>query len=442
MLREVVDMSSAVVIGGSMAGLLTAQALTEFFDRVTVIERDLYPAGAEQRAGVPQARHLHVLLARGHQIIESLLPGLDAELDGAGAPRVELGYDTTIYGRGGWVPRFHSGLYSRSVSRVLLDYTTRCRLLANPRVTFMEGWQVSGLTASADQSRVTGVRAQMRGGSREERTLEADFVVDASGRTSHAPEWLTAIGYDAPEETVVNAFLGYATRWYKKQPEFKAFWKDLLIASQPPHNPRGGALWEVEGGRWVVTLAGANRDYPPTDEAGFMEFTRSLPHPAIYEAIQEAEPLGDIYGYQRTENRLRHYDRLTRWPSGFAVLGDAVCAFNPVYGQGITTGAMQVEALQAALRAGDPASLRQRIARVIQTTWLMATGEDYRYPATEGPRPGFSTKLMHRYIDRVQVLLCQDTALAQTFTEVSSLVTPPAALFKPAYVWKALTFRE
>lgn len=434
-------MSSAIVVGGSIAGLLAARVLADFYDTVTVVERDQFPDGPEQRAGVPQARHLHVLLARGHQIIETLFPGLDAELDSAGVPRVELGYDTTIYGRGGWIPRFHSGIYTRSVSRALLEYAVRCRLVANPHVRFMEGWQVNDLATDADRTRVTGVLAQTRGGSREQGAVEADFIVDASGRTSHAPDWLKAIGYDAPEETVVNAFLGYATRWYNKAPGFNQFWKDLLIASIPPKNPRGGGLWEVEGGRWVVTLAGVNRDYPPTDEAGFIDFARSLANPAIYDAIRDAEPISDIYGYQRTENRLRHFDRLPRWPHGFAVVGDAVCAFNPVYGQGITTAALQVEALQAALRQGAAGDIQKRIARVIQTTWLMATGEDYRYPSTEGPRPGFSTKLMHKYIDRVQVLLCSDADMAQTFTEVSSLLTPPAALFKPSHAWKVLTYR-
>lgn len=435
---------SAIVIGGSMSGLLAARVLTDFFERVTIIERDQFPDAPENRGGVPQARHLHVLLTRGHDIMESLFPGLDAELEAAGVPRVEWGYDTTGFTRGGWLPRFHGGIFTRSVSRTMLEWTVRRRLQNISCIQIMEGWQVSGLLTSDDKSRVTGVMAQARGGSREERTLNADLVVDASGRNSHTPEWLQTLGYGAVDETVVNSFLGYSTRWFKKSPTFSEFWKDILILGIPPVGTRGAALWEVEGNRWVVTLAGANRDYPPTDEAGYMEFLRSLPTTVLYDVVKDAEPISDIYGYQRTENRWRHYERLPRWPEGFAVTGDAACGFNPVYGQGMTAGAIEAQALQACLREGmDGAGARfqKRLAKDIQAIWVMATGEDLRYPATEGDRPGAFTRLVQKYFDRVQLILPNDTDMARTFLEITNLITPPTALFKPAYVWKVLTRR-
>jgi 2-polyprenyl-6-methoxyphenol hydroxylase-like FAD-dependent oxidoreductase len=425
-----------------MAGLLAAQVLTQHFERVTLVERDHFPQTPEQRAGVPQARHLHVLLARGHQVLEKFFPGLDAELQAAGVPRVELGYDTTAFTRGGWMPRFHSGIFTSSVSRVLLEYTVRCRLLGNERIEVMEGWQANGLTTTPDRSRITGVQLQARGGSREERTLEADFVVDAGGRTSHSPDWLEALGYGKTEETIVNSFLGYSTRWYRKSAGFREFWRDILIASVPPENPRGAALWEVEGDRWVVTLAGVNRDYPPTEEAGFMDFARSLAVPTLYDAIRDAEPISDIYGYQRTENRRRHFERFTRWPEGFVVMGDAACGFNPVYGQGMSVAAMESETLDTCLRDGArhnlTARFQKQLSKVIDLPWLMATGEDLRYPETEGERPGALTRLTQKYIDQVQVRMSEDVEIARTFMEVSNLVKPPAALFQPAYVWKVL----
>ncbi|MEO8606525.1 MAG: FAD-dependent monooxygenase [Chloroflexota bacterium] len=434
----------ALVIGGSVAGLLAARVLANHFERVTVLERDHLPENPEIRAGVPQAHHLHVLLARGHAIFESLFPGLDAELDAKGAPLIEWGLDTTGLGRGGWLPKFHSGIMTRSVSRALLEWHIRQRLLHDYPVEFIAETQVKNLVASEDKTRIIGVDIQMRGGTHEEKRLLADLVVDASGRTSHTPEWLKELGYDEPEDTHVNSFLGYSTRWYKKPPLPGPQPKGVIISNEPPHGLRGGGFWEVEGDRIVVTLVGINRDFPPTDEAGFMDFARSLGANTIYETIKDAEPISEIYGYQRTANRLRHFERLTRWPEQFAVIGDAACAFNPVYGQGMTTAALGALELDACLRehqqdlATVGAQFQKRLAKVAATPWVMATGEDLRYPATEGKRPGAFTRMVQKYIDNVQLVMPHDTDVARSFFQVTNLLVPPTALFQPVIMFKTL----
>jgi 2-polyprenyl-6-methoxyphenol hydroxylase-like FAD-dependent oxidoreductase len=434
----------AVVIGGSVAGLLAARVLANHFERVTIIERDHLPENPEIRSGVPQAHHLHVLLARGHAILEALFPGLDAELEEAGAPLVEWGYDTSGLGRGGWMPHFHSGIKTRSVSRALLEWRIRQRLLRDYAVEFMAETQVNNLIASEDKSTIIGLDTQKRGGQREQKHVLADLIVDASGRTSHALEWLQALGYDAPPETHVNSFLGYSTRWYKKPEGIAADRMGMIIANLPPDGLRAAAMWEVEGNRLVVTLVGVNRDYPPTDEAGFLDFARSLAANAIYETIQEAEPISDIYGYQRTENRLRHFEQLARWPEHLVVMGDAACAFNPVYGQGMTMGAMGALELDQCLQqqSGDLFGLgkhfQKRLAKAASIPWLMATGEDLRYPATEGKRPGWAARLVQKYIDHVQVLILHDSDMARVFFEVTNLLRPPLALFQPRIMGKVL----
>lgn len=434
----------AVVIGGSLAGLLAARVLADFFDQVTVIERDRLPDGPELRSGVPQARHLHILLGRGHQILERFFPGLDADLEAAGAPMVEWAFNTVGVTHGLWAPRFHSGVRTRSVSRALLEWQVRRRLVELHPITFLEEQQVNGLIANADRTRITGVNVQARGGSREQRILEADLVVDASGRTSKTPEWLTELGYETPQETVVNSFLGYSTRWYRKPAQVQGDWKGMVIGSLPPANKRGGAIWEVEDGRWFVTLAGAARDYPPTDEAGFLEFARTLPVTAVYDAIRDAEPISDIYAYQRTDNRLRHYERLARWPERLLVLGDAYCGFNPVYGQGMTVAAMGAETLHDQLQEnrgqldGLEGRFQKRLAAVVQTPWLMATGEDLRYPETEGQRPGGAARLVQKYLDRITVVMADDQDVAATFFHVLNLTTPPTALFRPSILFRVL----
>jgi len=427
----------AMVIGGSVAGLLAARALANHFERVTIIERDHLPDSPAIRGGVPQAHHLHVLLARGHAILESFFPGLDAELEAAGAPLIEWGHDTSGLGRGGWMPHFHSGIKTRSVSRALLEWHIRARLKRDYLVEFLPETQVNKLIASDDQKTIIGLDVQARGGKREQQRVLGDLIVDTSGRTSRTPEWLQELGYDAPDETHVNSFLGYSTRWYKKPSILQANQKGVIIGNLPPDGLRAGGLWEVEGDRIVVTLVGINRDYPPTDEAGFMEFARSLPASTIFEVIQDAEPISEIYGYQRTANRLRHYERLSRWPEHFVVLGDAACAFNPVYGQGMTTGAMGAVELDGCLREQDGdlsglgARFQKRLAKATSIPWLMATGEDLRYPATEGKRPGFVTRLVQKYIDQVQVLTVYNTNAARAFFQVTNLVKPPTALFHP-----------
>jgi 2-polyprenyl-6-methoxyphenol hydroxylase-like FAD-dependent oxidoreductase len=432
----------AIVIGSSMTGMLAARVLADHFEQVTVIERDRLPDGAELRNGVPQGRHLHILLAQGAEIMEDLFPGLNDELTAAGVPHVRLGWDSIYLTVGGWLPRFDSGIYTRAPSRALLDWTVRQRLMQNPRVNFLEERQVTGLVATPDNSSVTGIHLKRRG-TDEEETLSADLVVDASGRESHAPEWLQNLGYDAPPESHVNAFLGYATRWYERPNDPTIDWRAVVIGSRPPHVRRGGAILEVEGGRWVVTLAGVNKDYPPTDEAGFLEFARQCISPMIYDAIKDAKPISSIFGYQRTENRWRHYERLSRLPGRFVVLGDAACAFNPIYGQGLSVCAMAARTLDACLREnGDlielPLRFQKRLAAMIKNVWLMATGEDLRYPATEGKRPNAIVRLTQKYVDRVQRVMRNSNELAIAFLEVVNLRKPPTALFRPKLVLKVL----
>ena len=432
----------ALVIGGSMAGMLAARALSDYFEQVTIVERDRLPDGAENRSGVPQARHLHLLLSEGFSIMEELFPGLNEELAAAGVPEIHWCWDSVNLTAGGWLPRFKSGVITRVPTRVLLDWTIRQRLHQNPRIQFVQERQVVGLTATSENGKVTGLKVKKRG-SEDEEMLPADLVVDASGRDSHAPEWLQALGYEAPPETHVNAFLGYATRWYEGLNRPSIDWHMAIVTPKPPEIPRGGGMLEVEGGRWIVTLAGMNKDFPPTDEDGFLEFARSLVSPIIYDAIKDATPISSIAGYQRTANRQRHFERLSRLPGGFVVLGDAACAFNPVYGQGMTLAAIGAKALGECLSSdGDlttlPPRFQKRLAGVLNDAWLMATGEDLRYPGTEGKRPSKLVRLTQKYLDRVQQAMPYDNDLTLAFIEVMNLRKPPTSLFHPKIMWKVL----
>lgn len=432
----------ALVIGGSIAGLLAARVLSDYFDQVTVVERDYFPAQPEWRQGVPQSHHAHLLLSKGQKILEQLFPGLLDELAAAGAPIVDWTADFPLLGFSGWAPRFASSLKMRTSSRNLLEWLIRQRLMVGSNIRFLQGTQAIALLSDARNSCITGVRVHSRHGSEQGVTpaeLPANLVVDASGRHSNASQWLTALGYAPPEETVINSFLGYASRWYQRPAQIQSEWQALYLWPKPPHLKRGGGLYPVEGDRWIVTLTGVAKDYPPTDEASFLEFAHSLRHPVLYDAIKDAQPLSPIYGYRNTENRLRHYEKLSRLPENFIIIGDAVCAFNPIYGQGMSTAALGALTLNQCLKkqhqgklVGLAVRFQKQLAKVNTTPWLVATGEDCRWPTTEGGCPNLITRLLHRYIDEVMLLAVESPYTYKVWSEVMHLEKSPTVLFQPS----------
>lgn len=439
--------SHAIVIGGSIAGLTAARVLADHFERVTLIERDRMPETPEFRKGVPQGRHAHILLLRGQQILDHLFPGLVQELLDVGAVPVNMGSDVEWYAFGQPRPRYQSAMEPNACSRPLLEVTIYRRLAAHPNITFLQETDVLGLCTDEEGRRATGVQIRRRnanseGTSESAETLLADLVVDASGRDSRAPHWLEALGYPTPSETTVNSFPGYATRFYEQSSE-PSDWKLLFVQPHAPHQPRGAVIVPMEENRWQVTLIGMAGDYPPTDEEGYLQFAQSLPTQKVYDTIKEAKPLSDIYGFRRAENRLRHYDNLEQYLENFLVLGDAVYALNPVYGQGMSVAAIGSMTLDQCLReqpvAGDFAGLAERfqkaLALVVEGPWQLATGEDRRWAVTEGSDqldPG--TLIMQRYMDQLQLVSLQSPAVTEAFYLVQQMIEPPTLFFRPDIV--------
>jgi len=431
----------AVVVGGSIGGMLAARVLADHFERVTIIERDQLPEGGENRPGVPHARHLHFFFKRGLMIAEELFPGLTADLLAQGSHLLDQGRDFRILYRSGWSPRKEIGLEFCTFTRPLLEATFRKHLLTNSRIEILQGFEVAGLIL--DGGRVAGVNVLPRHHDADApaQALSADLVVDTSGRGSKAPEWLEAAGFAKPEETVVDAFWGYATRIYEPVEDFKKDWKNLLVMNRPPYQPRAGIIQPIEGNRWLVTIAGVMHDYPPTDEEGFLRFARSLSSPELYRAIEHAKPLSRIWGYRRTENRLRHYEKAAV-PPGFAALGDSVCAFNPVYGVGMTLTGLEVLALRDCLRQGngrlDSRKFQKQVSKLVAAPWALTTGEDLRWPATQGGKITAKVKVMHWYIEQVIQLIPKSEEVFRRFQEVNHMLKAPTALFHPAVLGPVL----
>lgn len=421
-----------------MAGLLAARVLADAYGQVTVIDRDDLAASAELRRGTPQARHIHALLARGQQVLEQLFPGLTAELMRQGVPVGDMLADARVLFGGHRLARADAGLPLVSVSRSLLEDRVRSRVLALPQVRFAPPGDVVGLRASPDRRRVTGVRVLRRADGSALDAVDADLVVDATGRGSRAPKWLEALGYARPEQEELRIDVGYATRCYRLPSG--ALDDDLACVHGPmPDQPRGGAIARLENEIWMLTLFGLLGDHPPKDPDGFAAFARSLRFPDLYDAIAGAEPIDDPVGYRFLADVRRRYERMRRLPGGFLVMGDAICSFNPIYGQGMTAAALQALALRDHLPvdAGSTRRIFRALARAIDVPWQLATGADLAVPEVEGPRPP-RLRLVNRYVSRLQAAAAHDFALSKAFLRVTGLVDRPETLLRPSIAGRVL----
>jgi 2-polyprenyl-6-methoxyphenol hydroxylase-like FAD-dependent oxidoreductase len=433
---------SAVVLGASISGLLTARALSPHFARVTIVERDVLPDGTDLRKGVPQAAHAHGLLASGYRVIDEFFPGIMEDLEAGGATRGDVVGDFLWFQYGRWKLRHHSGLRGITVSRPFLETAVRRRVKALPNVTFLDGTDARTPSFDAAAGRVTGVTVRRRGTESDE-FLAADLVVDAGGRGSQSGAWLAEWGFGQPAVVSVKIDVGYATRVFERKPG--DFFNSMggIVAGTPPGDTRYAAVLAAEGDRWVITLTGSVGDHPPADEAGWMQFAASLPSPVVHDLAASARPLSGIACYKFPANQRRLYEGMTRFPGGYLVVGDAVCSFNPLYGQGMSVAAMEAKALDECLGAGADGLAKRFYARasaIIDIPWLIATGEDLRYPQVEGTRPPGSA-IVNRYLERVHAAASDDPAVCQKFFDVLNLLAAPPSLMSPGVAWRVLARR-
>lgn len=436
--------SHALIVGGSMAGLLAARVLSEYFGKVTVIERDALPVDSSIRKGVPQARHVHALLYKGQCILEQLFPGLFDEMKSSKPAPLDLGLEVQWLNFGILSARDRSGLMSHFQSRALLECHVRARLKILSNVDFIEQASVRGLVMDAQRQTVTGVEITDHAGTQQSVVIAADLVIDATGRGSQTPRWLEALGFPAPPEAALKIDFAYASQVLRRPPGFERDWKVLMFFPDPPLGKRGGYLFPIEDDCWLVTLNSRLGDRPPSDEAGFLEFARSLPLPDLYEAVRAATPVSAITTYGVPSNLRRYYERLQKFPNRLVILGDAVCSFNPVYGQGMTVCALEALALSKRLRKYGTARLdtvcvkvRRDVARIVDIPWMVVTTEDFRHPQTPGRR-----SMLHHfsnwYSRRVYELTARDTRVGHTFLEVMQMERHPAALYRAEILLKVV----
>lgn len=430
----------AVVIGASMAGLTSAKALLRHFDEVVLIERDELPGSPAHRKGVPQARHAHGLLSGGRIALERLFPRFVEHALAAGAESGDFSRDTLVYAGGGFLRRFDAmQLPALLISRCALEAVVRDLLRRESKVRFIEQARVVAPHWSNDGRRVEGVDWSFVAHPDRIETLDAELVVDATGRGSRLPGWLAARGMRAPDESLVRADIAYATREFERRPgDLAGDARALILTAEPPH-PRGGAILAVEGNRWVVTVTGFAGECPQATDEGFVAFARKLPVPDFVRIAQSARALTEPAPYRIEGSRRRHYERLPM-PEGILPVGDSICSFNPVFGQGMTVAALEALALDEELERGHSslaARFLKRASALVDAPWEIAAGADLRFPQVEGDRPA-PLGVINRYLARLHRVAQHDDAVALAFHRVLNLVDPPAAILRPRVLWRVL----
>ncbi|BBZ62794.1 FAD-dependent oxidoreductase [Mycolicibacterium monacense] len=425
----------AVVCGASMAGLLAARVLTEHYDRVTVVERDRLVDEPVARRGVPQSCQPHALLARCAQILDELFPGYLDELVAAGAHRWDDGdmskFDISFGGhvmlQNAMMPKPES-LVQHYASRPMLEHHVWRRVRELPRVDILDGHHVDRLLGSGP--RVTGVRLSHKCGATID--LDADLIVDASGRGSRTPALLAELGYQRPEVDELVIRVAYASMPVRIPPD--ALRQNLIVRMFEPGRPRGFVMFRCERDVWLVAAGTLGPIRPPTTPAELLDFGEGIAPAYALAAARAAEPLAGVRVHQYPSNRWRRYDKLKRFPAGFVVLGDAFCSFNPIYGQGMTVAAIEATILRDCLRAGDadlPRRFHRAAAKTIRIAWQTAVGSDLALPEVQG-RPSLSMRLTNAYTDRVLRAAETDPVVTRDFLRVVGMVAPPAQLVHPA----------
>ncbi len=433
----------AIVIGGGVAGMCTARVLSRHFGQVTLIDRDALPTRAEHRPGVPQSHHVHALLLRGLLELETLFPGIESELATHGARRMDMGEEFAHFSEWGWTQRARIEVAPLTVSRLLLEHVVRTRVRGIDNVRVLDNTRVLGLlhetpNASA-RIRIVGVRTDRT----DSPTLKADLVVDASGRSGKGQDWLDALGVPRPDEEIVDSYSGYASRFYSLSPSASRWWRGMLVDPKPPEFRRWGLLMPIEGNRHVLTLAGVNRDLPPTDEVGFHAYLASLRSPKLAQEIARATPLSDIRGFRGLANRARRYDSWQARVDGFIATGDSVVAFNAAHGQGMSMAAWCATTLDKTLHkvGSDPVRLPQAFHKaqwkVLRRAWDIAIGVDLQWPETTGKKP-FLFGLMHKLAVAGTRAAHEDPKLKSSLGPVIQLLASPYSGLRPSVLSRVL----
>jgi 2-polyprenyl-6-methoxyphenol hydroxylase-like FAD-dependent oxidoreductase len=429
----------AIVVGAGIGGLTAAKALSSYFVNVTVLERDALPAAPIVRIGTPQARQIHVLLRGGLDALMEFFPEFESELEREGAVRVRVGSESLLEMPGfDPFPQRDLGFDYLCMTRPLVEFVARRFVEQQKNISLRSRCRATQLVESPDRHAVMGVRYDEANGQSSE--LAADFIVDASSRGALTLELLDRVGLPRPQETQIGIDLRYATAMFEIPSPAPCDWRAVL------HRPdaqsgRGGLLVPVENNCWQVNLTGMHGQLVPDSVGEFIDFAKTLRTRTIHEAIKYAVPIGPIYRFGFPGSIRRHFERLDSFPDRLLPLGDAICRFNPAFGQGMSVAAQEVGALKRLIEARAPDAdplkgLAQSFFMAIQdflaAPWAM-TESDYIYEKTSGQRPNdFHQRL--KFNLGLQRVAAEDATVHQTMSEVTHLMKRSSALRDPQIV--------
>jgi 2-polyprenyl-6-methoxyphenol hydroxylase-like FAD-dependent oxidoreductase len=418
-----------------MAGVLAARVLTDGYDRAGVLDRDSMPDEPAARRGVPQANHVHVMLEPARVILNDLFSGYQEALCADGGVVLDAGSDLQYYDQGDALADTDSELPMPCASRPLFESAARRHAFETSGLQIRSECHFLDYLTDDAGTAITGV--QFRNEDGETETLDADLVVDATGRTSRTHRWLADRGYPTPSVDHVTVDLAYSTVVLERPADDT---RAYLCAPAAPDS-RGGTVVPIENDELLVTLFGMHGDHPPTDRAGYIEFAEELASPEVATLLKERQWISDdIARYPFPSSQWRHYEELDRFPDGLAVTGDAIASFNPIYGQGMSAAALDALQLHHTIaEGGDDIGLRffERMEPHIETIWRTAVGSDFEFDETEGPKP-FGSGLFNRYVSRVIETAHTDPAVSAEFARVLRLEKPPKTLLRPGVAARVL----
>nr|WP_107728617.1 FAD-dependent monooxygenase [Desmospora activa] len=436
----------AIVIGGGIAGLMVARVLSDYYGEVLIVDRDNFPVAPQNRPGTPQAFQPHRLTPRGNMIMEKLFPGFNDDLLRQGAPSSQHKsvHFVNRYGNMVMQNRNHHATFSRA----LLEWVFRQRVHKIANVHFLPKHEVVALQTTSDRMAVTGVHIRERE-TRDQKTLTADIVLDASGRSSKLVKWLQELNFAVPAPDVLQVNLGYSTRHYKVPSHLAEKWDVIRVEGNPDKRSFSEVFSIIENNTAEMLFWSVGGHYPPTAVSDYEHALTRLTSPLMMEVIQGLEPLTSPRGYRISELFRHHFEQMERWPSGLLVLGDAFCNFDPIYGQGMTVAAIEVEILEACLReqqqhpmAGFERRVLQKMQAVVEPAWWLNAVADLQWQGVEyiGAEPLKGITFAQKYMDLYQkhATLQRNWDLYGLYWFVNSLFLSPREIINPEMVTAVL----
>jgi 2-polyprenyl-6-methoxyphenol hydroxylase-like FAD-dependent oxidoreductase len=428
--------NKAIVIGGSIAGMMAAQIASDFCQEVIILDRDDLTTPEALRKGTPHAPHPHTLLEGGRLVMESLFPGLTENLLAAGNVRINATADLKWFHHGNWKYKEPIDLEFLFQSRFDLEKEMRKFIIKNERISLVKA-KVSQLLHDGDSNTIKGVKTS------QEELIHSDLVIDASGRNSKLQNWLLEIDCQVPKTTDIPINIKYQTRLYKRNPDEKT---PVVIYPKAPIGRHSGGLFPIlhdtYGPCWLACIMCREEEQLPGDLSGFMAFMKNLDQPDLYDKVQSLSSASqDVYKFHFKSNKWHHYEQLNDLPEGLFVIGDALAHINPIYGQGMSLAAQEAQALketllQASELKGAQLKYHKKAAKALKDIWLMVLLEDWRYPKT--PQRPFMAKAMQWYTGRLHDLSAYDKQVTSEMYHVLHLLKPGYHLVKPSILAKVL----